>query len=135
MDGNTDLPILFDEELDQNMVEFFENVKNVTEFEGAAIFLCTLTPVKEDAIELQWACDTDEKYVKVARSELQNVQFCSNLHTLVSTSRVVHHPKVIFAGLNCIRKHLSRTMVVVDPENIKTGTSRVFIVMSYLEKI
>ena len=65
------VPIIFDEELDRNMIEFFDTVQNVIEFDGDAALLCILTPSQtEDAIVLRWACDTNEKGEKVARSTI-----------------------------------------------------------------
>ena len=123
------VPIIFDEELDRNMIEFFDTVQNVTEFNGNAALLCILTPIREDAIVLRWACDTDDEGEKVPRSTIQNVPFSNNLQTLVEVNEEVKvHPKVAFAALNCIRKSLSCLIVVVDPEDIKTGTARVYVV-------
>lgn len=64
------------------------------------------------------------------RAKKLHVQpFSNNLQTLVEDNEnIIVHPKVAFATLNCIRKSLSCLIVVVDPEDIKTGAARVYVV-------
>jgi hypothetical protein len=129
-------PIIFDDELDQNMAEFFEMTNNITEEEISRydnlMMVCTITPSTEvkNAVVLHWACDMKVNgYGTVMRSLLQNVKYSSNLQTLVDFENgATSHPKVMFALLNCIRKHMGCVMIVVDPKDITTGAARVFVV-------
>jgi hypothetical protein len=144
--------ILFDADLDAGVAEFWKMTKNITEEEMSLydnlMLLATLTPSQEvaNALHLKWACDIPRKEIKyttVLRSLLQNVNYTSNLHTLVDYEEgVTTHPKIVFAALNCIRKHLAYPMIVIDPADdpdtgesrIKTGTAKVFVVPRKSEK-
>lgn len=115
------MEVIEDDDLNQNMVDFFQTTKNIVaadvhEYKDLQL-LCNLSS-SDYMIKLEWI---------FSHEQLQAVPFSSNLHVLLNHGNRAIHPKIVFAALNCIRKHFDQQLVVVDPDDTEIGKARVYL--------